>query len=192
MSPTRRTALRLAASGLVAGLAGCNGDRSSGDDPRGELVKDYERVTASVDGERWLFRWTGEESRSRENLLLRTPEDRANVAVASGARAVRSFVDGTDFSRSSLALFQRSLDTCRRLDAYKVSRRPEAVRVYLCREPRPADVDCRTDEKRTAAVALRLPFDGDAAGELTTSISSRCEDRFGPRRTRATGGGAGQ
>lgn len=188
MSLTRRTALQVAASGFTAGFAGCSGEGSSSDEPQGELVTDYERVTASVDGERWLFQWTGEEARSRENLLVRTADDRANVEIVSEARTVRTFVDDTDLSQSSLVLFQRSLNTCRRLDAYKVNKRPEEVRIFLCQELRPADVDCQTDEKLTAAVAVRLPFDGDSVSGLTASISSECEDHFGPRRARATEG----
>lgn len=192
MASTRRIVLQVVASGFAAGLAGCSGEGSSTDEPQGELVTDYEQVTASAVGEQRLFRWTGEEARSQENLLLRTPDDRANVEIVSESRTVHSFVDETDLAQSSLVLFQRSLNTCRRLDAYKVSKRPKEVRVYLCQEPRPADVNCRTDKKGTAAVALRLPFDGDSVGGLTTSISSQCEDRFGPHRTKATEGGTGQ
>lgn len=191
MSPTRRTALHLAASGLTVGLAGCSGERTSSNAPQGELVTNYDRTTARTDGEQWLFWWTGTESRSEESLLVRTDDDRTNVDIASEAPSLRSFVDKTDLSTSSLCLFQRSLDACRRFDVYKVSRRPAEVRVHLCQEPRPANVSCRTDDQRTMAIALRLPFGGESVDELQTSTSSQCEDRFGPRRSLASGRGGG-
>lgn len=47
---------------------------------------------------------------------------------------------------------------------------------------RPADAACSTEQRRTTAVAVRLPFAVDADTDLSVTTSTQCSNRFGPRR----------
>lgn len=190
MSPTRRSALQVAAGVLTTGFAGClSGEDGSSDRPRGELVTEYERVTDSIDDERTIWRVSGDDADGRQSVYLTSHDELATVTLVADVPRLEAFLEATDPSRSALCLFQRSVGECRTLDAYKVIERPDELRVYLCEATRPADVSCRTDAQRTMALALRVPADGEPPAEMTTIESSRCEDRWGPHRNASEDGG---
>jgi len=188
MPSTRRDALGAAAVALSACLAGCNAfsatDSSRTPHPgTGDRVTDYETARQVATGDRRLFRWTGDDHRSSEHLLVTTRDERAAVAFDLPADdPVPRFVAETDFDRAALALFQRRHGACVRLDTFGLERRPDELRVHLCTKPRPADERCRTDRQRSTLLAVRIPVEGEAPPELSVVRSSRCEDRYGPSR----------
>ncbi|WP_276271653.1 hypothetical protein [Haloarcula litorea] len=193
MPSTRRRFLGAAAGALAATLAGCEslsggGGRSTPAPGTGEAVTDYETASHVVDGEQSLFRWTGEAAKSDNHLLVTTGDERSKLSFETdGESPVAAFVNETDFEGAVVALFQRRHDACRRLGTFGLTRRPDALRVHICREPRPADVACSTDERRSTALAIRVPVAGDPPAELSVVKSSRCESRYGPRRSGGEG-----
>lgn len=186
MPSTRRETLGAGAGLLGACLAGCNAlygdDSSSAEVGAGDPVTGYATARHVVDGERALFRWTGSTDRPSDQLLVRSDEERSAVTFPGEDSPVRRFVAETDLEAAVVVLVQRRHGACLRLDAFGVSRRPDELRVHTCREPRPADERCRTGDRRSTALALRLSIEGSSVPELSVVDSSRCENRFGPYR----------
>lgn len=189
MPSTRRAVLGAVAGALGAGLAGCSaltgGTASSSRavPPAGERITDYDTARHVVDGEERLFHWSGDDDRSSERLFLATPADRERVTFDRSDGPVATVVAETDLSRRSLVLLQGRHTACHRLDVMGVTKRPDTVRVQLCRESRPADVACAVEDRQSTALALRLPLDGRSLSEgLQVTRSSRCTDRYGPSR----------
>jgi len=65
MPSTRRALLAAAAAAGATATAGCNAlsgsaSRDGRAGPYGDVVLDYEQVRSTVDGERSLYRWTGD------------------------------------------------------------------------------------------------------------------------------------
>ena len=190
MVPCSRRALLRATAGLgVGAAAGCQGfgGSSSSDErepkPPGTPITDYEHRVVHADGERSLFRPTGSDQPDRRAWLTRQA-DRDAVQFHEGATELAAFVDETAFDSQSVALFQRQFPECRRLGVRSVRRRPTELRVELCIPRRPADVDCRTDRRRSGVVALRLPVTDVSASELAASVGSQCRPQTGPYRTK--------
>jgi len=188
MPSTRRAALRAVAVAVSAGVAGCGGLSGSGvggAPPPGRPVPDYDHVRRVVDGERSLFRWTGDTDRDERQLLVTTADERDDVDLAADAGTeFARFVAETALADAALVLVQRRHAGCRRLGAVGVRRRPGELRAQVCRASRPADEACDAGGRRSTALALRVPVDGDGADELklTVSVRSRCRNRLGPFR----------
>lgn len=186
MPSTRRTFLTavVAAVPLTAGCALFSGSESSKGQtgPYGDIVLDYEQSSSTTDGEQPLYRWTGEEDRSEQYLLVSTDETVENLDFQTeDTTSVERALERTDFETTSALLVQRSHTACHSLDAFEVIRRPDEVKATLCRQVRPADTDCSTDRRQTTAMLLRLPFATTPDTELSVARSSRCWSRFGPQ-----------
>ncbi|KTG07719.1 hypothetical protein AUR64_02440 [Haloprofundus marisrubri] len=144
-------------------------------------MTEYETARHVVDGRQQLVRTSKESVQNDERLLIVTDDDRSALSFPTEDNTpVTSFVATTDLTNSSLALFQAHHSSCQRFDAYQILRRPAALRVHLCTEPRPADEECQQETDRSTLLAFKFPFDGSTLSELETVVSSECRSRFGP------------
>lgn len=191
---SRRAALQTVATAGALLSAGCAGEASRSHEvpSRGEPITDIEVAFArDVDGES-IFApddepdtstATGHRDRegnrpinSVEYLVGTDDRDGLTFSETAAGEALRSFVDGTDFSTESIYLLERSLGECYTLALVNVVRDDDGgISADFCRQLRPADVACEAKTLETVGVAIRLPFAGDSSGGLGTGMSSRCE-----------------
>ncbi|MFC7077592.1 hypothetical protein [Haloarcula halophila] len=183
---SRRTLLRATAGVGSVALAGCSGFGQSTETdeppPPGDPVRNYEQRVVHVPGEQPLFRLP-DADRSDQQVLLTAPSDRDDIRFTDRGERLSAFVDATSFDDSSVALFQRTFPECRRLGVQTVRRRPDELRAELCIPRRPADVACRTDRRRSGAVALRVRTTDVSDDELAATVGSQCRPQLGPLRT---------
>lgn len=187
MSPTRRALLGSAVP-LAAALAGCGGrggadatpnDRTprttSGSvsdpdvvmarnpDPETPVLLDPTGGDAPGDA-------AGTPSPLRRELVT-DPDRAAALTVADGvsetdAAAVRSFVDGTDFSTETLFAAPSRVRSCYRLRIKSVSWQPQHAEYEYCRELRPPEAACEDGERDRLLILIRIPaaLEGDLTG----------------------------
>lgn len=188
MPSTRRSVLRSAAGLSSLAVAGCqslSGDQEATEIPRTDPVTDYAVATLRrSDGT--PYRYDGNGDGDDHPLVLGSSDTLDAITVTSSdqqARRFESFLGETDFERRAVLLYRRRIPECEAVDVESVWRRSGSLSVTLCRERLPADEQCSTDARIGLGIAIRVPFTSDQFDRPTTSISSECTARLGPRET---------
>jgi hypothetical protein len=128
-----------AATAPATVTAGCNALSGAAADggrtgPYGDIVLDHEQIRSTVDGDRSLYRRTGDEDASGRYLLLATDDRAGDVEFfTERTMAVQRAVERTDFEEASAFPFRGSHTACHSLDAFERIRRPGEVRATVCR-----------------------------------------------------------
>lgn len=186
---SRRRTLQAVAATATACLTGCNTNESTRDTPALErAITDYERRSVRSTATDWLFAHDDQRGPDIQSSFVVDTDERTQLRFADAPAADRlaRFVTDTDFAERSVYLYQRTLDGCHRLRLVRV-RRDEGIHVSFCRDRRPADVQCDTNAQVVAAIALRLPFPGDAVDGFGGGFG-RCQREFGGSSQPATKG----
>lgn len=181
---SRRHALQAVAVAGTLALAGCS---NAANRPRNQLpvqrvrITDFEAIAARNDDGEPLF-VTGERpaetgnrtdgdlaARVREMHPITDEDDLGQVRFrdGSGAADLKAFVTATDLESKSVVLLQQPIRECYVPRLVGVFHEGDGVDVDVCRELRPADVECDDDAHDVFAVAVRLPFaefDGVGSG----------------------------
>jgi len=189
MPSTRRDILGAAAGLSSLALAGCQSlqDESTPTEmPQTDPVTDYAVATLRrTDGT--PYRYSSDDgSDERQPLVLGSNDDLDAITFESPdseTERFASFLQETDFQHWSVLLYQRQIRQCYRQRVESVWRRPESLSVTLCRERLPADRECETGTRDELGIAIRVPFPSDQFDRPSTSISSECAARLGPRET---------
>ena len=181
---SRRRLLTLAA-GVGAGLAGCAHDEPDPTEvvvrephpaigPPEEATTDVEVRTLRVTGEEAVVSLGREDDdsrgRGRNWHFVLDDEDAASLridvadedladdgAAETDVDAVRSFVEGTDFSEASVVVHERSIGDCYQRHVEYVVVEPDRYRVQFCRRLRDATTPCSADETVMEALFVRVP-----------------------------------
>lgn len=188
---TRRRALQ-GAVGVLAGLAGCQGEGSSNESPsptarRGhanvETDPDQYSLRSPQDGPLlWFARPGGDsptppdrDSASRRGLVA-SEETAATLSIADGVDApdARAFVDETDFDSETLYLEHRTVGECYRLELCYVTWDETDIDTRYGRFLRDHDAACEADASVTEARLTRVPaaLDPEQISSYGSGVSS--------------------
>jgi len=183
---SRRRALQAVAAAGSFVLAGC-GDTSGIEDAPPEnrdRVTNYETILVRNSDRNRLFGSGDGEADQRdpddgvsEYHHLNAPDDLHGIQFrdVSGATALQSFVTETDLESKSVFLTQQLVRECYEPRLVGVFRTEDDVDADFCVTLRPADVACTAGTRDVVAIAIRLPFAGDAINSVGSGWSSDCE-----------------
>lgn len=192
-SITRRRALSGAVA-MLAGVAGCSGESSSGSSYPPEEVGSVE-----ANPESYSLRnpsadpvvWTGERPTPREDedrryyrhhTFVTGPDDAAGLSFADvpGVDEARVFLDETDYDAATVYVEQRTVQECFTPELCHVRWTEDDIDTSYSRRYRDADVACETDAEDTIATLIRIPeaFDPSGINGYGSSYGSgTCEER---------------
>jgi hypothetical protein len=204
MSRTRRDVIALGLSVVAAGCVGetetstgRNGRLTPGEAANAETVVDPPTVALRHENEDPLvgFQPTPTDEDAYHSQLRfvadrETAERMDILAAVEGQRAVRSFLDETDFEQETVYVSRRGVGACHELKPCYVSWSDGDVHVQYARLYRSPDVACSTEERHRVVTLFRIPeaVDPDAINSFGGGTQSGgCPSR---RRRRGRGGAA--
>jgi len=182
---SRRRALQAVAAAGSFVLAGCGDTNGIEDAPpeNRDRVTNYETILVrNSDGDRVFV--SGEDDPDQrdpdadvsEYHHLNAPDDLDGIRFrdATGASDLQSFVTATDLESKSVFLTQQLVRECYEPRLVGVFRTEDDVDADFCVTLRPADVECTAGTRDVVAIAIRLPFAGDAINSVGSGWSSDC------------------
>jgi hypothetical protein len=192
-SGTRRDALYGAVT-LLAGVAGCAGESSSGAEYPPESVDNVELAPESYSlrtpapGPAF---WTGERptpgtgerrapGRHHRFVTSADEADAVSFAAVSGAAGASDFLAATDYDTATVYAEQRTVEACFAAELCHIRWSEDDVHTGYVRRYREADVSCEADAEDVVATLIRVPerIDPSAIDGYGSSYGSgTCEER---------------